>query len=465
VETLLHEMIHAFLFVTENNRDRDGHGPEFHKHMYRINAATGASISVYHTFHDEVALYKQHWWRCDGPCVRRPPFYGFVKRAMNRAPGPADRWWAQHGQACGGAFVKVKEPEGKAKAGKGKVEKAGQKGQKDIRDLLKGKENVSGKKGKGAKEVVRKPGTSAAGPSVEGGGTSVAGGGTRVAGGGPGAQGGGGRGPIFGFGGTSFGGTGGGGGLRTAGKTGTVVVRPGQRTPADNSSGGAVVGPVGAGTTAGPQGAGHRLGSSSSAGQEGASVQETLRRRWGEGGSAATKPGDNKTKPGGSKTKPNGTKPDTKAKPGVGQTGSEMQTCPVCARPFPAAEINGHLDSCLAEAGGHQGDGLDDGDDAALLAAAIDLEESMTEETPPGASAISISDSVDDEPLVKRPCDKIINDARNILDETTTQDDLDMLAALEDTKEDQDCSMFACPVCDSLLSHTAMNQHLDTCLV
>lgn len=41
VETLLHEMIHALLFVTHNNRDRDGHGPEFHKHMYRINKEAG----------------------------------------------------------------------------------------------------------------------------------------------------------------------------------------------------------------------------------------------------------------------------------------------------------------------------------------------------------------------------------------------------------------------------------------
>ena len=36
VETLLHEMIHAYLFVTQNNRDRDGHGPEFQAHMRRI---------------------------------------------------------------------------------------------------------------------------------------------------------------------------------------------------------------------------------------------------------------------------------------------------------------------------------------------------------------------------------------------------------------------------------------------
>lgn len=41
-----HEMIHAFLFVTHNNRDRDGHGPEFHYHMYRINKQAGTNITV-----------------------------------------------------------------------------------------------------------------------------------------------------------------------------------------------------------------------------------------------------------------------------------------------------------------------------------------------------------------------------------------------------------------------------------
>ncbi|XP_026280341.2 DNA-dependent metalloprotease SPRTN-like [Frankliniella occidentalis] len=111
VETLLHEMIHAFLFVTKNNRDRDGHGPEFHKHMNRINQEAGTHISVYHSFHDEVRLYQQHWWRCDGPCQRRPPFFGMVRRSMNRAPGPSDNWWAQHEATCGGKFIKVKEPE------------------------------------------------------------------------------------------------------------------------------------------------------------------------------------------------------------------------------------------------------------------------------------------------------------------------------------------------------------------
>lgn len=111
IETLLHEMIHAYLFLDNNDRDRDGHGPNFHKHMYRINNEAGTNISVYHNFHDEVRLYQQHWWRCDGPCQKRPPFFGMVRRSMNRAPGPNDRWWAEHQKNCNGNFIKVKEPE------------------------------------------------------------------------------------------------------------------------------------------------------------------------------------------------------------------------------------------------------------------------------------------------------------------------------------------------------------------
>lgn len=114
VETLLHEMIHAYLFLTNNrnHRDRDGHGPDFCKHMYRINLEAGTKISIYHNFHDEVRLYQQHWWKCNGPCQYNKPFYGFVKRSMNRAPGPSDRWWANHQAICSGSFIKVKEPEG-----------------------------------------------------------------------------------------------------------------------------------------------------------------------------------------------------------------------------------------------------------------------------------------------------------------------------------------------------------------
>ncbi|XP_013421237.1 sprT-like domain-containing protein Spartan [Lingula anatina] len=111
VETLLHEMIHAYLFVTDNNKDHDGHGPEFCKHMNRINKETGTSISIYHSFHDEVDNYRQHWWKCDGPCQKRKPYFGMVRRAMNRAPSPRDPWWADHQRTCGGTYHKIKEPE------------------------------------------------------------------------------------------------------------------------------------------------------------------------------------------------------------------------------------------------------------------------------------------------------------------------------------------------------------------
>ncbi|XP_060047979.1 DNA-dependent metalloprotease SPRTN isoform X3 [Erinaceus europaeus] len=121
VETLLHEMIHAYLFVTNNDKDREGHGPEFCKHMHRINHLTGANITVYHSFHDEVDEYRRHWWRCNGPCQHRKPYYGYVKRATNRAPSAHDYWWTEHQKTCGGTFIKVKEPENYSKKGKGKT--------------------------------------------------------------------------------------------------------------------------------------------------------------------------------------------------------------------------------------------------------------------------------------------------------------------------------------------------------
>lgn len=121
VETLLHEMIHAYLFVTNNDKDREGHGPEFCKHMNRINHLTGANITVYHTFHDEVDEYRRHWWRCNGPCQYEKPYYGYVKRATNRAPSAHDYWWAKHQKTCGGTYIKIKEPENYSKKGRGKM--------------------------------------------------------------------------------------------------------------------------------------------------------------------------------------------------------------------------------------------------------------------------------------------------------------------------------------------------------
>jgi hypothetical protein len=115
-------MIHGYLFLTGGFRfmDRDGHGPEFQFHMFvaflavfgayksipyhrhRINSLASTSITIYHSFHAEVSHYKQHWWRCTGPCQERAPYFGWVKRATNRAPGPYDIWWKGHEMNCNG---------------------------------------------------------------------------------------------------------------------------------------------------------------------------------------------------------------------------------------------------------------------------------------------------------------------------------------------------------------------------
>ena len=58
LETLLHELIHAYLFVTKDQKSRrighDGHGPDFIEKMLEINEVTGLQLSVYHSFRDEV---------------------------------------------------------------------------------------------------------------------------------------------------------------------------------------------------------------------------------------------------------------------------------------------------------------------------------------------------------------------------------------------------------------------------
>uniref|UniRef100_A0A182FQ76 Protein with SprT-like domain at the N terminus n=1 Tax=Anopheles albimanus TaxID=7167 RepID=A0A182FQ76_ANOAL len=125
VQTLLHEMIHAYCFVLGIREGNGGHGPTFKKIMNGINKIAGTHITVYHSFHDEVNVYKTHWWRCNGPCQQRQPFYGMVKRTSNRKPGPSDFWWKEHQLTCGGEFVKVREPSPKRKSAKNKENDAG----------------------------------------------------------------------------------------------------------------------------------------------------------------------------------------------------------------------------------------------------------------------------------------------------------------------------------------------------
>lgn len=90
--------------------------------------------------------YRQHWWKCNGPCQFRPPYYGLVKRSMNRAPSPRDPWWSQHQKTCGGTYEKIKEPEnyGKKKTTKRSKGGDGKKPDKsmNIKDLFKKNEGA-----------------------------------------------------------------------------------------------------------------------------------------------------------------------------------------------------------------------------------------------------------------------------------------------------------------------------------
>lgn len=67
--------------------------------------------------------YKVHVWRCNGICQHHKPFYGWVRRTCNRAPGPNDLWWSRHAESCGGCYVKVSGPEPKRTTKKAKVDK------------------------------------------------------------------------------------------------------------------------------------------------------------------------------------------------------------------------------------------------------------------------------------------------------------------------------------------------------
>lgn len=115
VNTLLHESIHAYFFITTSWKhsrgdDGTGHGAGFQLLADAVNNHGNYQVTIYHTFHDEVDSYRTHVWQCDGPCKNQPPYFGLVKRSMNRAPGKGDTWYSRHQAECGGTFQKVQEP-------------------------------------------------------------------------------------------------------------------------------------------------------------------------------------------------------------------------------------------------------------------------------------------------------------------------------------------------------------------
>ncbi|KAK7193472.1 hypothetical protein DPSP01_000034 [Paraphaeosphaeria sporulosa] len=115
INTLLHEAIHAYFFITTSWRhtrgnDGTGHGEGFRLLADAINSHGSYEVTIFHSFHDEVDSYRTHVWQCSGPCKAQPPYFGLVKRSMNRPPGEYDSWWAKHQSECGGTYTKTQEP-------------------------------------------------------------------------------------------------------------------------------------------------------------------------------------------------------------------------------------------------------------------------------------------------------------------------------------------------------------------
>lgn len=115
IDTLLHEAIHAYFFITTSWRhsrgdDGTGHGAGFQLFADAVNNHGNYNVTIYHTFHDEVESFRTHVWQCDGICKTQPPYFGLVKRSMNRAPGKSDTWWEKHQAECDGTYAKIMEP-------------------------------------------------------------------------------------------------------------------------------------------------------------------------------------------------------------------------------------------------------------------------------------------------------------------------------------------------------------------
>ncbi|GIQ83764.1 hypothetical protein KIPB_005134 [Kipferlia bialata] len=96
IETLLHEMIHAYLFVQGDYRH--SHGPRFYAEMDRVNRESGGAMpsgTHHHDFEEEVNHYQSHIFMCPG-CRHQ------YARAMNR--------WPDMCPTCLCEVVKIAEP-------------------------------------------------------------------------------------------------------------------------------------------------------------------------------------------------------------------------------------------------------------------------------------------------------------------------------------------------------------------
>ena len=248
---------------------------------------------------------------------------------------------------------------------------------------------------------------------------------------------GGGRGNIFGFGGTSFNSPSGGGGLKTAGKTGTHVVNPGWRSKDNSAGAGTVINAAGSSAN-GPTGStgGAVLGGGTAPAS--LSARDMARLKWANAnhGNPAPLPKASQRRPADT-SKPSSMSPKP-AKPSLPSSSSsgqpppstkEVAKCPVCGSMVAASAINAHLDQCLnqpqpgkSKASEERGKSspepncnemFSDSDDELLMKAVEEVEEASlisidSDEAEDDQPLLAVEDSDDDEPLIKR---RLVNDS------------------------------------------------------
>lgn len=107
VNTLLHEMIHAY--VHQKGLPGRSHGTSFLVHMNRINKAAATDITVFHSWRDEVKALKKYHWRCTGDiCQAYGPTRGTISLPTRRKPNRFDHSFRFHEKYnCTGTFETI----------------------------------------------------------------------------------------------------------------------------------------------------------------------------------------------------------------------------------------------------------------------------------------------------------------------------------------------------------------------
>eukprot|EP01084_Bolivina_argentea_P306178 529032_1 len=111
IETLLHEMIHSYLFIKQlHHKEKTHHGARFLTIMNVINYICNIgnikkhlnnkyklNIWIRHNYLSELDAMKSHKWQCN-QCKQ------IIFRPYCRAPGPHEKWWNKHLLQCGGIY-------------------------------------------------------------------------------------------------------------------------------------------------------------------------------------------------------------------------------------------------------------------------------------------------------------------------------------------------------------------------